>query len=1096
MTKKTLRRAVTASLAGAFAISLASCSAASDNHGLLNTEETYASVGDYSVTYGDIWNELKWSSSDVLNTQITNVVLNKYINRISIVLSKDASALTDDDKKALGFDSDNEYTDDAYNKIKETYEERIVDYVVQDIYNFTYSTTNYWDNFDSLKKVEIDTLEHKYADEIYQEYLVKEVDGEEILKLIQKADYKNYDENTANYLKLAKGLSQIYYPLYAKELLAYAGLEDSIAEADKNDTNADDDQWGYYSVSSYVSKFKEKYTNNYDLSAVIINFADSSEMEQTLRAFGLKFNGKNLYYIYDSKDTEKYTLNADGYMTYEDYIKYYDEFSASNLNNGRDEDGNQMATVVSSQAILEIYIQIYNYVYGGYRTKLSSTYTGTIYTQLNQLRRLTDEILEAYASPAAGTTVEEMLEAAKDKLTADNEDQTYFSAKDLKDKYGDSFKTYMYDTLKLTSNSTCYSMNGTSSSLGTSLAYKFAEYTNYVEREEVTDADLVHFAEWYNEDERSSSDITALLLDTETYPSLSEDILEYLKKDDITSTAITNYLSDELKNASVKIYNEACEIKYSSDNTDYSNALSGASNSNILATISYDSKTWNLNIVADANDKDSILVPGTSTPFGVFDYLDAKSGSTTAVNLIANQIVKTTQEYKDANKDRDLYKKYIQNMLLTFANDYYSQSGYPASMGKYNFLMLYFHTADIDKIIDDYYRVNVASSKLLTDYSSDKLVSFMKKYVDIAEENYFSLGGTRLIVYLDADDDGKEDDVEDWQDMLVSDYDSTSVFAGKTFGEVAKEMICEIYNKISASTSAHTDAATALVSEIGASAKVVYEDNPISAENTWAVYRHLGLNVKTVEFTATNSTTDIDFNLKQRLYDYARGYSKDDAGNITKNYEYFLNNTYPTCYIEPIDVTDANVTTLADNTIVATNDGFNLIMVTSGTTQASAKFTKTDNEEAIIENLVLLYNDKPVKITDIYNDDDLLNDNQIKFYILDNAINGSATLIPSTLKEVFSRYVSPVVTRFTGTETQRIILINYIENKTNSSITFTKEGYDEVFNNLVAIAQRSADNYSFLYNDTTGTSNLYDYEDNGTVVTWWDSIKNLLKEAA
>ena len=40
-------------------------------------------------------------------------------------------------------------------------------------------------------------------------------------------------------------------------------------------------------------------------------------------------------------------------------------------------------------------------------------------------------------------------------------------------------------------------------------------------------------------------------------------------------------------------------------------------------------------------------------------------------------------------------------MLLTFANNYYSQSGYPASMGKYNFLMLYFHTADIDKIIDD-----------------------------------------------------------------------------------------------------------------------------------------------------------------------------------------------------------------------------------------------------------------------------------------------------------------------------------------------------------------------------------------------------------
>ena len=1096
MTKKTLRRAVTASLAGAFAISLASCSAASDNHGLLDTKATYASAGEYSVTYGDIWNELKWSSSDVLTTQITNVVLNKYINRISIVLSKDAASLTDEDKEALGFDSDNEYTVDAYNKIKETYEERIIDYVVQDIYNFTYSTTDYWDKFDSLKKVEIDTLENKYVDEIYSEYLVKEVDGEEILKLIQKADYKNYEENKANYLKLAKGLSQIYYPLYAKELLAYAGLEQSIKDADKDDTDADDDQWGYYSVSSYVSKFKEEYTNNYDLSAVIINFADSDEMENTLRAFGLKFNGKNLYYIYDSKDTDKYTLNADGYMTYEDYIKYYDEFSASNLNNGRDADGNQMATVVSSQAILEIYIQIYNYVYGGYRTKLSSTYTGATYTQLNKLRRLTDEILEAYASPAAGTTVEDMLEAAKAKLIADNEDQTYFTAKELKDNYGDTFKTYMYDKLKLTSNSTCYTSSGQSSSLGTTLAYKFGEYTNYIDGEEVTDTSLVDFANWYNEDERSSSDITALLLDTDTYPSLATDILEFLKKDDITSTAITNYLSEELDDVTVKIYNEACEIKYSADNTDYSNALSGASNSNILATIKYDSKSWNLNIVADANDKNSVLIPGTTTPFGVFDYLDAKSGSTTAVNLIANKIVKTTQEYKDSNKDRDLYSKYVQNMLLAFTNNYYSSSGYPSTMGKYNFLMLYFHTADINEIIDDYYRVNVASSKLLTDYSSDKLVSFIEKYVDIAEENYFSLSGTRLLVYLDRDDDGEEDDIEDWQDLLVSDYDSTSVFAGKTFGEVAKEMICEIYNKISASTSSHTDAATSLVSEINASAKVVYEDNPISAENTWAVYRHLGLNVKTVEFSATNSTTDIDFSLKQRLYDYARGYSMDDNGNITKNYEYFLNDTYPTCYIEPIDVTDANISTLADNTIVATNDGFNLLMVTSGTTQASAKFTMADNDEGVLENLILLYNDKPVKITDIYNDTDELNTNQIKFYILDNAINGSATLIPSTLSDAFSRYVSPVLTRFTGTETQRIILINYIESKTNSSISFTKEGYDEVFNNLVAIAQRSADSYSFLYNDTTGTSDLYDYEDNGVVVTWWDSIKNLLKEEA
>lgn len=1097
MTKKTLRRGVSASLASAFAISLASCSAASDNTGLLDKNAVYASAGEYSVTYGDIWNELKWNSSDVLNTQITNVVLNKYINRISIVLSKSASELTDEDKTTLGFDSDNAYSDDAYNKIKKTYEERIIDYVVQDIYNFTYNTSNYWDNFESLEHKEIDTLEAKYVDEIYSEYLVSTVDGEEISKLIKKADYTNYDENAENYLKLAKGLSQIYYPLYAKELLAYAGLEEKIETADKEDTDSDDDQWGYYSVSQYVSKFKSEYTNNYDMSAVVINFADNEEMENTLRAFGLKFNGKKLYYIYDSKDTKKYTLNSEGYMTYEDYIEYYNSFSTSNLNNGRDSDGNQMATVVSSQAILEIYIQIYNYIYGGYRTKLSSTYTGTTYTQLNQLRRLTDEILEAYASPASGTTVEDMLTNAKNKLKENNSDQTYFTAKELEKKYGDTFKTYMYNTLKLDSNSTCYSSAGQSTSLGTTLAYKFDEYTNRENNEEVNDETLIKFREWYNEEERSSSDITALLLNTETYPTLASDILEGLKKDDITSTEITNYLSEEIKEAEIKIYNEACEIKYTADNSDYSNALHGAENSNILATIKYDDVTWNLNIVADDNDKKSVLIPGTSKAFGVFDYLEAKSGTTTAVNLISSELIKKTDAYKESNKDRDLYKKYIENMLLAFSNNYYSNSGYPSTIGKYNFLMLYFHTADVNKIIDDYYRLNSASSKLLTDYSSDEFVSFIQKYVDIAEEKYFSLGGTRVYVYLDADDDGKEDDVVDWMNMNVSDYDPTSVFAGKTFGEVAKEMICEIYNKISASTSSHSEAANSLVTEINGSAKVVYEDNPISAENSWAVYRHLGLNVKTASFSATNTSTDIDFNLKQRLYDYARGYSLDENGNVTKKYEYFLNNTFPACYIEPINVNDTNITKTTDNTIVATKDGYNLLLVTTGSVESSAKWTKAEHSEEILENLVLIYNDKNVKISDIYNEDDELNFNQIKFYILDVAVNGSSTLCPDSLSGAYSSYVSPVFSRFTGTDTQRIILVNYVESSAKAKITFSKENLNEVFNNLVAIQQRSADNYSYLYEDTTGTSDLYDYVDeNGNKVNWWDSIKNLLKEEA
>lgn len=1106
MTKNKMRKMVTATMVSAFAIGLASCRGAKDNTGTINTDEVYATVGDFKVTYGDIWNELKWSTHEVLEEQITNVVLNKFINRIDIALNKNDADLSDSDKEALGYSDENAYSKEAFEKLKANYEKRIVDYVVQDIYNFTFSNDSYWDNFKSLSHSDIKLLEAKYVDELYTNYLVDSFeDGTKILTSITNDTYENYDNLYDVYLKLGKELSQIYYPLYAKELLAYDSLKDAVKEADENDTDADDTQWGYYSSSQYVSKFKEEYTNNFDLSAVVINFADANELTRTLRAFGLKFNNGKLYYIYDSKDT-KYDFLDDGSMSYKDYIEYYDEYNTSDLGNTRDNLGNLMCSAVDANAILEIYIQIYNYVYGGFKQKLASNFTFTTDVKnLNNLRKLTKEILEKYSSPEGGKTIEDLLAEAKDTLKATNEAQTYFSKEDIKDKYGDSFASYMYDTLKLDSSDSCFSTSGQSTSLGTSLAYKFDEYTNYDEKELVEDSTLIYFRDWYKEETRSSYDIIDIIQDTEKYPTLMGDILEKLMQDDVTSTQISSYLSEKLKDAKVKVYNEACEITYAVEHTDYSKTVNGNSNSNVLATIEYDGTTYNLNIKQDNEDENSVKIPGKGLGFGVFDYLNTKSGTTTAVNLIAKQIVKTTEAYEKTEKDHDLYEKYIENLLVSFSNDQYSSSGYPSKIGKYNFLMLYFHTADIQQIIDDYYRVQSAQGFLLTDYSSDKIINYMKRYTDLAHENYFSLGGTRLLVYLDLDDDGQADDVADWENIKVSDYnDATEYFVSQkadiTFGEVAKLLIQDMYKKISDSTEAHSTKLTSLVTEFNQTAKVNYEDNEISTEKDWAKYRHLGFIVKTETFTATNSSLDMDFNLKQRLYDYARGHNEDN----TITYQYFINDSAPTCYMEPLNITLANVAT--DNTIVSTKDGFNLILVTSGTANASAKWEKKDNNEGLLENLVVLYNDNPVVIENVYNDTDILNANQIKLYILDYALNGKSTLSPSSTATAISTYLQPVVSRFTAAETQRIILLNYIAKKTNTDanlydvIKFSLDGYNGengTFDKLIKMYQRVADDYIDLYEDTTKTSQIFNYEDTpGHVVTWWDSIKNLLKEEA
>ena len=189
----------------------------------------------------------------------------------------------------------------------------------------------------------------------------------------------------------------------------------------------------------------------------------------------------------------------------------------------------------------------------------------------------------------------------------------------------------------------------------------------------------------------------------------------------INESIISNYVTNGIDDIEVKVYTEATEIAYAKDHSEYSKSVGKAKNSNVLATFKYNDTTYDLNIKADDTDNDTIKVPGTSKAFGVYDFLERTNGVTTAIDLLSKKMIKDTKQYEEVKNDKenkDIYNTYIQNVLLNFANDGYSSSGYPSSIGKYNFLMLYFHSANVNEIIDNYYMVQLASAKLLTDYSN------------------------------------------------------------------------------------------------------------------------------------------------------------------------------------------------------------------------------------------------------------------------------------------------------------------------------------------------------------------------------------------
>nr|MCR5232259.1 hypothetical protein [Acholeplasmatales bacterium] len=1018
--------------------------------GNLDRESVYLSSGSYNVTTGELWDTLQWSASTNLTNQKNTVVLDKYVNKITAAMKNDYASLTEDEKKL--------FAEGEYDAFVNHANQRLADYVVQDVFNLSFETEDYWDSLEKVDEKSQTKLIVKYADEMFTNYGYV-IDKDELTNKVK-------DKNNSYFTDLAKSMSDIYYISYAKELLAEAKITENVTEADNNDTDADDDKIGYFSKSDFTSEFKSKHEKKYDVNVVMIRFADTDEFNETLRAFGLKVSNSKIYFVGDSEETSK--------MTYNEYCDYYDDLTTTQTRTKLN------VSESFSPAILGIYIEMYNYIYGGYRKTLSTALetsadplvidSVTKVNELNDLRKLTEYILHNFSQTVYDQTVT--------LLNTNNQTQTLYSSDDI-EKIGSGFKTYIYETLDI--KGTNYSTSSQSYNSSQYIAYKFDEEDHDTSFDDYTDDDI----------------ITYVLSDEQK--ELFNELHYLLIRSKITESNISTYLKEETDKCEIKIFNDPVEISYSVSNTSYSKTVDKAPTSNTLATIKYNDNTWNVNVKANAEDSSSVKVAGKTGDeayYGLYDELEKASGKTTAIDLLCKKMVKDSDAYKKLvyDKDRyDLYIKYIENLLYNFSN---GQAGYDASIGKYNYLMLNFHNANIDDIVKNTYLVQAAEVQLLIDYSSNDTINFVKKYSDIAYDIYFSISGKRVLVYLDCDDDGEADEIpadttdyeyKTWSDKpnVSIDLDGDGVYDDVNYEQIAKYLVYSIYNEVSASTETHSTYLSTIVDEIKNSAKVEYDSNPILEENKWAKYRKVGLNVSLVDYSATNTSTDLDFALKQRLYDYSRGYSEDENGNVTAHYQYFIGDTTPTEYIEPLSTSAVNV---GDSQIVKTKDGYNLILVSTGTKQASAKYSIDDHDNDLLKNIVFKYNDEYIVVSDVFNekaDNDKLNANQIKVFLLESVTKGTANLLPSDVTDAVNAFLSPVVSRLTGDETQLVLILEYI-NSTGSSFTFGSAEKDADFEKVIQINKNQADDYLYLTEDedTTGTCNSFP--------SWWDELNNLI----
>ncbi len=1038
---------------------LASCKTNSNVYAAIDANSVYSKIGNYSVTNKELFDNMVWSGADTLNTYINNALVKSYYEDIK-------------DNVEYGGEKQAEY-------IQSLRELLVV---------ASYNASDYSSYFQINNPNEVNynpdvfnTLTQEAIDNLY-------IQGINITKadFIGLVDVKSTDDETLVDISYAamsnaqKEVLKLYYSSLAQKQFAMKCLEDDIKEyeEDNNDDEeyTDEDYTHYYTDTTIIAKYKsEIYKKRTSSNGIIIRFESSDEINATYKAFGVKLYRSKLYYI------RQYNVTIDGTSghnkTDAEYNDWYENFDFT------DEANKDNYTVLSDRAVLELYIQMYNYVYTykdqlPYRDYLSDRVASSTYANR---RKVTEGIVQGDDADAtkyadqitSGKTVDECaLEDIKKNLETEEWNSIInHKASDL-ENISSSLTSLLFETTK----DLKYSTSGTEISEKYYMCFKLDNDETGLKDSDGTDLKLYYKADVNGDttqiDENGKEEkCDSSIIDWVRSEKVLEKVIAILKEESITSTYISEQLNDAKSDAKISIYDSNLSIQYAVSYSDYYSKTSGkAKEDDIVAKVEYDGDTTYI--------KTSDL----------YNELETNNGVTEAVDILTKKIIKDTDEYKKTEKNVDDYYTTLNNVLTSFANDGFSSYGYSSSIGKYNFMMAYYHSASVDEIINDVYRVNAASSQILNDYSSDSaLIKLLTNYAKQAYNNSFTISATNLKVYVDFDEDNQAD-AFDWETIA---YDSV------TYADLAKELINQFIKLLQNGSTTYKDALTSLVEEYTNAARFTtgYDTNPDSegnyspAENEtyWAKFKRYGLQVTTTDYdSVTNSTSyaSIETTLKQELQ------------NIYQRDEFIINSTAQTEYLDTLPY-EGSATGLVNN------EGYNLLVVTSATVNASAKFESTDDVNGVYTNLWYYYHEKLSHIDNLYNSEDTLNENQVKAYILEYADNSTSKTIPSDISDAISSFLSPVYTKYTGTETQREILISWCESTTGSTFVYTNslntdsnkyyykdgtvEDYTTRLNKIREINKIQSDDY-YSYNDFDqkgGKSSVYD--------DWWTDLANYIE---
>ena len=528
---------------------------------------------------------------------------------------------------------------------------------------------------------------------------------------------------------------------------------------------------------------------------------------------------------------------------------------------------------------------------------------------------------------------------------------------------------------------------------------------------------------------------------------LYDEIVELIIEEKLTGDFVTAQVEEKYEDIDIQIFDNVIRTFFKQSYT--YNGKDDNKSGNVVATV----------------DGTEILVDD------LFALAEERFGLSLSVDMLMNKYLDNQSVYSVTDKELEDFNTQFEDVIRQFSADQFASNGFPASMGREQFLLIAFGASTNEQAVKELYVFPELRKQFLQDYEAHYGENVFQVMTDLAQKQYDLFKSTRvshLLVYFDNNGDGTPDNPQEYLDTL-------SAQAVTEIKEGLAELVGDVYDRLGDFKS-DSEAFTRISELFNSSGRIERGSNNVpydlQIELEYAKFRQLGFYLK-FENIGSNITNTSNFITGQSVLDpvfYDRAMALHDlivGDGSSAQLELPWIDSYDDYIFNNFDLID-----LIDD--VQSDFGWHFIMTTSITKAPLAVYSEesdTDNRFTFVQDDVTYTAYNEGVDADVPGSN-ALTLNQVTYYMIQNLTEAGATL-PSEVQTAVNTYLTPLLNIYNNQFMQRELIFNLLApgiTFRDASLSARLEGVRDVntnqlFSYLLSDKAYFDANYDALYGD-------------------------------